>query len=541
MLAIEIELLADRYVATDYTDRGRAEWPPHPARLFSALVAEWVAAGSDPEERATLEWLEALEAPHIACSDADERAPVTHYVPDNDVTVLRDARASYERILAAQRAASEAANDRTVATATQRLSRAKEKARADSRSLSAVTVRTGNVDAAIALLPDTRSRQARTYPTRIPADSKVYLIWPDAQPTAHIARLDRLLARVARVGHSSSMVSCRVVDDAPSPSYVPGGDSLALRTPARGLLAALEREFERHAGSEPRTLPARITPYGAAAETRQPSQPHLGGDWYVLAMPRDRRPAATRAVELSRAVRDALLSHADEPVPEVLSGHRPGPVGPTGPTTQPHVAVVPLPFVGRQYADGAVLGMAVILPTGIAGQERRAVLRALGRWRDDDQLVLRLGRGGIIVLHLADQADARLPFMLTRWAWCRPATRYASATPVALDRFPGDLRASEPRRRQEAERTAIQSIRQSCTNAGLSELESVEISLDTPLLGTRHLRSFPTYRTPSGTTKMIVHVRLSFVQPVAGPVLIGAGRYFGYGLCWPLSDGGIDG
>ena len=39
MLAIEFELLTGRYAATAHNDRSRAEWPPHPARIFSALVA----------------------------------------------------------------------------------------------------------------------------------------------------------------------------------------------------------------------------------------------------------------------------------------------------------------------------------------------------------------------------------------------------------------------------------------------------------------------------------------------------------------------
>ena len=39
MLSIEVELLGKRYAATAHNDRGRAEWPPHPARFFSALVA----------------------------------------------------------------------------------------------------------------------------------------------------------------------------------------------------------------------------------------------------------------------------------------------------------------------------------------------------------------------------------------------------------------------------------------------------------------------------------------------------------------------
>src|SRR4051812_33195002 len=62
MLAVEVELLTGRYTATRYDDRDRPGWPPHPARLFSALVALWADADEpDPKERAALLWLEEQE------------------------------------------------------------------------------------------------------------------------------------------------------------------------------------------------------------------------------------------------------------------------------------------------------------------------------------------------------------------------------------------------------------------------------------------------------------------------------------------------
>jgi len=108
MLAVALDLLTGRYGATEYNDRGRAEWPPHPARLFSALVAAWADAEQpDSEERAALLWLENQGAPYLACSDASElarRRVVTVYVPGNDPTALRstvDAR-DMARLVAAQ-------------------------------------------------------------------------------------------------------------------------------------------------------------------------------------------------------------------------------------------------------------------------------------------------------------------------------------------------------------------------------------------------------------------------------------------------------
>jgi len=41
---------------------------------------------------------------------------------------------------------------------------------------------------------------------------------------------------------------------------------------------------------------------------------------------------------------------------------------------------------------------------------------------------------------------------------------------------------------------------------------------------------------PGGSNRRQVHLWLRFDRPVLGPVLLGAGRYRGYGLCKPWSS-----
>jgi hypothetical protein len=69
-----------------------AVWPPHPGRLFSALVDTWADADEpDSDERADLVWLEEQGPPAITCSGDDElgrRRVVTVYVPGNDPTAV---------------------------------------------------------------------------------------------------------------------------------------------------------------------------------------------------------------------------------------------------------------------------------------------------------------------------------------------------------------------------------------------------------------------------------------------------------------------
>src|SRR3989304_2852312 len=96
MLSIEVELLGGRYAATEHNDRSRAEWPPHPARLFSALVAalhDREPVGHPAGE--ALLWLEQQDAPQLDVDlDVDEgigrREVRAVFVPVNDVTLVGD-------------------------------------------------------------------------------------------------------------------------------------------------------------------------------------------------------------------------------------------------------------------------------------------------------------------------------------------------------------------------------------------------------------------------------------------------------------------
>ena len=90
MFAIEVEYLTGRAVATARDKREVAEWPPHPGRLFSALVDAAFQAVSDDGEnlpddiRSALEWLEQRDAPSIAVSEAQKRDVMQVFVPVND-------------------------------------------------------------------------------------------------------------------------------------------------------------------------------------------------------------------------------------------------------------------------------------------------------------------------------------------------------------------------------------------------------------------------------------------------------------------------
>ncbi|MGH9026195.1 MAG: type I-G CRISPR-associated protein Csb2 [Acidimicrobiia bacterium] len=588
-LSIAVELLTGRFTASAFNDRSEPEWPPHPARLFSAMVATWADSDEpDTEERAALEWLEGLGPPQLTCSHEHAvtvRQGFTAFVPVNDPTALaRDVSPHYEAVTEAMnelKAAQATADANLVANATTAVERARTKSAGAAARAGAPTGSESPAVVAKVLktLPENRVKQPRTNPAVVPESMTVWFTWPDAEPLdAHLRALDALLARLGRLGHSSTLVSCGLDDGAPAPTLVPDVDyGVVLRVPRQGMLDRLEQAFTVHQGHEQRLLPASTALYGAPpAKRRMAPGPVLGGDWLVLAMPRRRSGATpaprtlgvTRSLDLARAVRGALLDHAEQLPPEALTGHRPraNPDEPdqrTEPSDGPHLAVVPLPNVSHRHSDGAIHGVALILPTAIGDRDRAAVLEAVQRWRAANGLAIRMATAGTgsLNFHLdppridpADPSDRHGSWLedesrtidpwatLRRGHWCRPSSRWTTVTPIALDRFPGPLRRGTAAQRGKAEAIATTTIARACTFVGLPEPDDVTISFEGPLTAVPavggkggHGRFFPPYRAgSSGQARLCVHARLAFAEPVAGPMLLGAGRYLGYGLCLPI-------
>src|SRR5262249_17668990 len=144
--AFRIDLLSGRYAATSYNDREQVEWPPHPARLFSALVATWAegqpGTADGDAELAALRWLEQQPAPVILASAAannGKRNGGVVFVPVNDVGVISAPDRS--KLEAAQRALLEALDPSARTKAEKRLATLEAKLIADTVKATAVPAR----------------------------------------------------------------------------------------------------------------------------------------------------------------------------------------------------------------------------------------------------------------------------------------------------------------------------------------------------------------------------------------------------------------
>jgi CRISPR-associated protein Csb2 len=179
-LALGVELLSGRYVATAYNDRDAAEWPPHPARVFSALVATWAdhddddAARSRAErERAALRFLEALPPPTVLASASDAagfRSVAPVFVPVNDVSLVSSP--SREKLDEATERLDSASDPKSRAKLEKEIEKLAAKLAADTAKAIAVPSKFSKEDLNGRILPELRTKQPRTFPSVHPAEPR---------------------------------------------------------------------------------------------------------------------------------------------------------------------------------------------------------------------------------------------------------------------------------------------------------------------------------------------------------------------------------
>lgn len=558
MFALGIEYLNGwAMAAADGAKKERAEWPPHPDRVFMALAAGWFETDRNPEEKAALQWLESLSAPGIAASDAFVRRdwkaniPVTSFVPVNDS--VRGKKVPETHDLGKLR------------------------------------------DAGLALVPEFRPRQPRRFPAVIPHRSDVHLIWDAELSDDQREGLRRLCRKVISIGHSASLVRMWLEDEPPEPTLVPveGVARHRLRVSGPGRLDYLEARHNRtevvryrDALSAEESLKAQIKALDAERkvavkglkgevkkEAEAPFKEETGAlkeslseQRDILAEFGDRVPNSLRpepglwqgygpppepaadekpgslfdpnlvvlnlsgkrldlhgALKLMAAVRGALLSACSEPIPEWVSGHRPD----RSPSPDPHLAMLPLPFVDHEHADGRIMGVAFALPRTVEPDESGKIL---GTWLRDSETGLptpvRLFDGQWLECAMELETREAPPSSLRSRSWTRPSRLWASVTPVVLDRhFDGKNKWEK----------AAEVVKTACERIGLPRPDTVLLHPVSLVRGAPHSREFPAIRRKSDGGRMHhCHAVIHFSEPVLGPVLVGAGRFRGYGLCRPM-------
>jgi CRISPR-associated protein Csb2 len=529
MLVLRVEFLAGVCMATRHNDptRSTPEWPPHPDRLYSALVAaaaEPVGSGgidlSDSSVQA-LRWLAEqcwkeggqCKAPLLHASGAFRRTSPDVPMPTNP-------------------APDEIPNSLEPGpTARNREKRAKELR-----------------DAVRNLLPVHRKKAMLPIPAVVPEESAVYFVWPDAEPGERLATLRSICERVTYLGRSRSLVRVTMEDHAPAPTHVPdpfGG--VELRVPAKRRIEYLIDKFRRDGGKPEPSPPIRYRRIDGALLRPAGLQTVFHRLWIFQPDADDPTLPVVATIKITQAVRRALLKNVHEiacgcdrwkeqvpsygearecysKIPGTLSGHaldgsRLG---------APHMAFAALPFVHpvQRHADGSIKGVAVLMPRDM--ERDLSVLSMLARGlRGIEHHGLQVPGVGLWRLREVSPDDLALTTLDPR-TWTTSSRIWTTVTPVVLGRFPKARNGGEAK-----------VILDSLQLVGIEPSRVVEIAVGrhSPLHGVPPSWSFKTNHDQtkaSERSRLIRHVTIRFDAPVAGPLALGPLRYFGLGLMRPL-------
>ena len=507
-LLLEIEFLTGVCRAAREPGDDAPDWPPQPDRVFSALVSAWAARGERSEERAALEWLEAQPPPAIHASDYTSRTTPDVFVPPNDF----------------QTPTSDLGRQRWYRDFLARGKRPPEKGGHER-----------NWKQALSTLPESRQRKERRFPVARPDDPCMALVWPAEPEPALFDALNALAHCVGYVGHSASLVRCRFLS-----AVAPAHRHPARRARRRVYPGRLRELEEAHRANPVR--PA-IRPGAPVFAEGPPDPAPLDDDWLALGVIGGEVPDVRAAALVCRVLRNTLMSGyrkagREDAIPEVVSGHTPN----GAPTRLPHLAIAPLAFAGFLHADGHVLGFALIPPRGTTLDRIegfRAAFEAVAHYvPEEGRRVLTLQGPPLNKppLRLAPvPRDGTQKRSLSSDPYLKPSRIWASATPIVLERH--------LKRKDDAEVREL--VASACENAGLPRpgADRIRVGKHSAVEGmppARPLTGEPPWtrwKVPKSlASRQLVHAVIDFGEDVCGPVLLGAGRFTGLGLCRGTRD-----
>ncbi len=330
-----------------------------------------------------------------------------------------------------------------------------------------------------------------------------------------LAALEYRAARVGYLGCADSPVNLTVsrtsqidADGTEDMAWIPDPEGHEMvNIHAAGDVARWAAAFE--AWSKQGATRSQTRRYQPRSMYRQPDtavpKPDQGGVrvWLHFQRPVSGRRAAVVAHGLKQAALARYQEHGGPPA--WLHGHVS-----TGADYQLARFLV-LPNVGHPHSDGRVHGAAVWVPEGVEESEARNLANSLH---------------SIESLSLADGKTITIDRSHGGWTtnprrWTSPARRWVTALPAVSDRH---------------QRIDFEAVVRWCEQAGLPKPIQVRISRKPLVPGGVDLHPTETRRPGHTQTRPYAHVELIFEDLVGGPVVIGAARSYGLGLCVPFDS-----
>ena len=489
-LLIAVRFHDGRYHGRDDGFDGANGWPPSPGRLFQALVAASADGASIPiADESALQWLEALRPPRIAAPPIRRGRTVKLYVPNNDLDTIGGDPARVSKI-----------------------------------------------------------RVSKNWcPCFFDAEEPVLYVWDFETGTEEAARISAIAARLYQLGRGIDMAwaSGQVLERDEAQALLESHPGI-IRQPkgagetATAKLGTLDSLLERNRGKR-----SRLTTVGDGRKSRQLfSQPpkasfrRTGYDTLPRRLHFElRRPEGTFAPQplasvalLIAGLRDAAAARLQESLPEksvlfekLIVGRGAGPAD-----LSLRIRLIPVPSIGTPHSDLSIRRILVDIPADcpIRIDDLNWALSGLEP-RDHQTGETWPGR-------LVSTDDVRMG-----QRFVGPAQTFKSVTPLAL---PSSRRRIHSGRvtnnakggveRTDEERRAAGAVVQALRHAGV-RTSPVDVRLQREpfqLRGECAECFAPGTRFPK---QRLWHASVTFPEPVAGPLLVGDGRFLGLGLMAP--------
>lgn len=474
MICISVELLTNRYHATPWgraANEGDVEWPPSPLRLARALVDAWYRTPSDqrPAEEDVDRLLAALAEPPRILLPAATVGQSRHYMP-----------------LAGHG-------------------------------------------------PKEETRLVLDAFVRIAEGEPIVFVWDELDlPGVLHKTLEVLAARVGYLGRAEAPAVLTVCSRPPMSAHQsrPLGEDAEVPDewePIRTLVLAEDATVQALSTSTAEMRKRRVasTPGGRfttylrredALEPRRPAPPARRErriEVLRFALDAPALPPITQALPIAELVRRSALSRVDDAELEAVAVLRGRATG-TGRASEGHSHCHYL--VTDEDGDGRIDHVTVWCPAGLDRAALGALdLRRLTSWRLDTPIHL----VPLEALQTAAEPDRRTSAPRGPLA---ASARWETHTPFLPPRHP-------KRRGGRIVDDHESQVRLELRRRGLPEPVSVELLRS----GRRHWGSFRRERDGAepSVASLAIGVRLSFEEPVGGPIALGRNSHFGMGLFLP--------
>ncbi len=353
-----------------------------------------------------------------------------------------------------------------------------------------------------------------------PRDPRVVYVW-DAVPAREIVRaLRRRAARIGYLGTADSPVRVRV-HTAITESALPAGlflphleGDVEICVPQKGDVRRWDRMYDDWLERGPSVSRAQFPALRHEARYRSPNAPEAQVDrgkvvaWLRLDAAVSGRRVSTMTTLFKKAVLAAHQRLYGEP-PPILHGHGFARRG------YDLARFLALPDVGNRWSRGRIHGLALWVPPGC---DRATELRTRDAANSIDEIW-----GGGVTVKVTPWAGEKRPVAATPWRWTREARCWTTAFPAVHERrVPLDL----------------EEVSRWCAHAGLPRPVAFRSSRGPLVPGAIDLAPVEINR-PGRPGFPYSHLELWFAEPVKGPVVVGAARQRGLGLCTDVRDGEV--